>query len=83
LHADLEALFGVIDADRSSVLNVETHAGHGSASVDEVRDALIRARRLDERLTCSSCATRIWAIGTAPAATCKYGKVRLDGAAAS
>jgi hypothetical protein len=75
--AELEPLLKDLEADVGAALHVESHASRGRASAEEVRAALQRVRRLDEKWPCTDCGTRVWHEGTPQASRCKCGRTHF------
>jgi len=76
-HREVSPLLALIESDLQAGLNVESHATQGAAGNLEIQDALDRIGDLHRRLSCSSCNTRIWHVGTPVAARCKCGEARF------
>jgi hypothetical protein len=77
LPGELHDLLTDLEADVGAALNVESHAGRGRASAQEVQAALDRISQLDNRWSCPLCGTRVWHTGTPEASRCKCGESRF------
>ena len=74
LYDEIAPLLTALSADLQAVLNVESHAGRGGASKQEVSDAIAHIVDLRSRFVCAECDTRVWHVGSPNAYRCRCGQ---------